>query len=58
MDKSNFSGITLYKYDWIIDTMNRYKVLDLPIEAETIQAVFNIPLPDAMIILDHYKKGA
>jgi len=57
MDKSNFSGITLYKYDWIIDTMNRYKVLDLPIEAETIQAVFNIPLPDAQIILNHYNQG-
>jgi len=57
MDKSNFSGITLYKYDWILDTMNRYRSLNLPIEADAIQAVFNIPLADAEIILNHYNQG-
>jgi hypothetical protein len=57
MNKSNLSGISLYKYDWIIDTLNRYSVLNLPIEAETIQQVFNIPLPDAVIILNNYSEG-
>ena len=57
MDKSNLSGISLYKYDWIIDTLSRYKVLNMPIDAETIQAVFNIPLPDAVTILSHHNQG-
>lgn len=57
MDKTKLTIKTLVKYDWIMDTMNHYKVLNLPIEAETIQAVFNIPLTDAKLILNHYYQG-
>jgi len=57
MDKSKLSGIALYKCDWILDTMNRYRSLNLPIEADAIQSVFNIPLADAEIILNHYNQG-
>jgi hypothetical protein len=57
MDKTKLTVKTLVKYDWIMDTMNRYKVLNLPIDPELIQAVFNIPLTDAKIVLQHYYQG-
>jgi hypothetical protein len=57
MDKTKLTVKTLTKYDWIMDTMNRYKVLNLPIDPELIQAVFNIPLTDAKIVLQHYHQG-
>ncbi len=40
-----------------METMDRYKVYDFPLDAEMIEAVFNVPLHDAEIILDEYKNN-
>lgn len=55
--KARLTVKTLVKYDWIMDTMNRYNALTLPIDPELIQSVFNIPLTDASIILQIYNQG-
>jgi hypothetical protein len=47
---------TELKISKIIDTMERYKVYDFPLDAEMIEAVFNVPLHDAEIILNDYRK--
>ena len=50
------SDQTELKIEKIIETMDRYKVYDFPLDAEMIQAVFNVPLHDAEIILNDYRK--
>jgi hypothetical protein len=51
------SDQTELKIEKIMETMDRYKVFDFPLDAEMIEAVFNVPLHDAEIILNDYKKG-
>ena len=51
------SDQTELKINKIMETMDRYKVFDFPLDAEMIEAVFNVPLHDAEIILNNYKKG-
>ena len=46
------------KYNWIIHTLYTSKEKDIQIDAETIKAVFNIPLSDARFILSNFNKGA
>jgi hypothetical protein len=45
------------KYNWIIHTLYTSKEKDIQIDAETIKAVFNIPLSDARFILTNFNKG-
>jgi hypothetical protein len=58
---------TTYKYDWVIKTLslwsNNYSTStstsnqkEIVMDAETIKAVFNIPLKDARLILNHFTK--
>ena len=58
---------TTYKYDWVIKTLslwsNNYSTStstsnqkEIVMDAETIKAVFNIPLKDAKLILNHFTK--
>jgi len=47
----------ILKHEWILETMNRYKVLNLPIEPQVIRDIFNIPIQDAKIILKEYNQG-
>jgi hypothetical protein len=59
----NFHAITLrrkvmdnqsiLKYQWILNTLDKMHNHD--VKAETINAVFNIPLKDAREILKQYK---
>lgn len=51
------SDQTELKINKIMETMDRYKVYDFPLDAEMIEAVFNVPLHDAEIILDEYKNN-
>jgi hypothetical protein len=51
------SDQTELKIEKIMETMDRYKTYDFPLDAEMIEAVFNVPLHDAEIILNDYKKG-
>jgi hypothetical protein len=46
------------KYDWIISTLYQSKQNNINIDAATIKAVFNIPLKDAVSILNTFNKGA
>jgi hypothetical protein len=50
------SDQTDLKIDKIMETMDRYKAFDFALDAEMIEAVFNVPLHDAEIILNDYKK--
>lgn len=50
MDKQS-----ILKYEWILNTLD--KMHNKEVKAETIQAVFNIPLNDARDILRQYKEG-
>jgi hypothetical protein len=50
MDKQS-----IFKYEWILNTLD--KMHNQEVKAETIQAVFNIPLSDARDILRQYKEG-
>jgi hypothetical protein len=45
------------KYLWIVNTLYHAKQQDTSIDAKTIKAVFNIPLKDAITILDQFNKG-
>lgn len=56
---------TIHKYDWIIKTLTLWssnygtststsKPKEVAMDAETIKAVFNIPLKDARLILNHF----
>ena len=58
---------TTYKYDWIIKTLTLWSSnystststsnqKEITMDAETIKAVFNIPLKDAKLILNHFTK--
>lgn len=48
-----------YKYAWIIDSLDRMHNIQCNIDADILKAVFNIPLKDAELILNHfYNKGA
>jgi hypothetical protein len=48
-----------YKYAWIIDSLDRMHNIQCNIDANILKAVFNIPLKDAELILNHfYNKGA
>ena len=51
------SDQTELKIEKIMETMDRYKAYDFPLDAEMIEAVFNVPLHDAEIILDEYKNN-
>jgi len=46
------------KYDWIMNTLYNARQQDTQIDAATIKAVFNIPLKDAVSILNTFNKGA
>lgn len=46
------------KYDWIISTLYQSKQNNINIDASIIKAVFNIPLKDAVSILNTFNKGA
>jgi hypothetical protein len=50
------SDQTELKIEKIMETMDRYKTYDFPLDAEMIEAVFNVPLHDAEIILNDYRK--
>jgi len=58
---------TTYKYDWVIKTLSLWSSnystststsnqKEIVMDAETIKAVFNIPLKDARLILNHFIK--
>jgi len=58
---------TTYKYDWVIKTLSLWSSnystststsnqKEIVMDAETIKAVFNIPLKDAKLILNHFTK--
>jgi hypothetical protein len=58
---------TTYKYDWVIKTLSLWSSnystststsnqKEIVMDAETIKAVFNIPLKDARLILNHFTK--
>ena len=58
---------TTYKYDWVIKTLSLWSSnystststsnqKEITMDAETIKAVFNIPLKDARLILNHFTK--
>ena len=58
---------TTYKYDWVIKTLSLWSSTystststsnqkEITMDAETIKAVFNIPLKDARFILNHFTK--
>ena len=58
---------TTYKYDWVIKTLSLWSSNystststsnqnEITMDAETIKAVFNIPLKDARLILNHFTK--
>ena len=58
---------TTYKYDWVIKTLSFWSSnystststsnqKEIVMDAETIKAVFNIPLKDARLILNHFTK--
>ena len=58
---------TTYKYDWVIKTLSLWSSSyptststsnqkEIVMDAETIKAVFNIPLKDARLILNHFTK--
>ena len=58
---------TTYKYDWVIKTLSLWSSnystststsnqKEITMDAETIKAVFNIPLKDAKLILNHFTK--
>ena len=44
---------SILKYEWILNTLD--KMHNHQVKAETIKAVFNIPLSDAREILKQYK---
>jgi len=46
------------KHDWIISTLYQSKQNNIHIDASIIKAVFNIPLKDAVSILNTFNKGA
>jgi len=46
------------KYDWIMNALYNARQQDTKIDAATIKAVFNIPLKDAVSILNTFNKGA
>jgi len=46
------------KYHWIVRTLQQAKDNDTLIDANTIKAVFNIPIKDARLILTNFNKGA
>ena len=48
---------SVIKYHWIIRTLQQAKDNDTQIDAKTIEAVFNIPLKDASLILTNFYKG-
>jgi hypothetical protein len=50
MDKQS-----IFKYEWILNTLD--KMHNHQVKAETIKAVFNIPLSDAREILKQYQGG-
>lgn len=45
------------KHDWIMNTLYNARQQDTSIDAATIKAVFNIPLRDAITILNTFNKG-
>ncbi len=44
---------SILKYEWVLNTLDKMHNHD--VKAETIKAVFNIPLSDAREILKQYK---
>jgi hypothetical protein len=47
-----------FKRNWIISTLHQSKQNNIHIDARIIKAVFNIPLKDAVSILNTFNKGA